>query len=175
MTLELNNTSTTLTRHTPTHEELEFRRNRLEEILHEAWDRRENPTTGELVIKMQEHFPTYDRFNLAKDRLAVQARDNFVSELSIFSYSAMMRDIFNKIEYVENESQKDFDDSKGFVRINSKKIYLECQKLKANILEGKVMDISVELLGKKLRSMQEENTKLRAMEDKSQDKSPPVK
>ena len=172
MAVELNNIEAEFVKPMPTKAELIIRREKLTEILQEVWDKRQNPKDNELIEAMRAAgYREYARIHLYRDKLAVQAEDHFVSELSIFSYSAMMRNIFDKIEYVENESQKDFDDSKGFVRINSKKIYLECQKLKADILEGKVMDISVELLGKKLRTMQEENRKLKQLESKS----PPVK
>ena len=117
---------------------------------------------------MQAHYPEYDRHNLHKDRLYVMASDNFVSELSIFRYSSTMRDIFEKIERVEDQAFKEFNNEKGFVKVNSMKIVLDAQKLKSDILSGKALDVSVEQLGKKMRQVLEKNEQLnQQLEDKS--------
>ena len=144
------------TQNKPTQAQITERRTKLKNIMLELWDNNNNPTDKALLENMIKIYPSYDRNNLYVDKLSVKADDNFVTELSVFTYSSMMRDIFNKIEYIENESKKSFEDPSGFARVNSMKIYLDCQKLKADILEGKVLDVSVELLGKKLRKLIEE-------------------
>ncbi len=144
----------------PTNDQLLARRRKLDDIIHSHAQDPEKPKDKELIKEMQAHYEGYDRHHLHKDRLYIMASDNFVSEMSMFRYSATMRDIFSKIDLVQERAIKEFDNEKGFVKINSMKLVLEANKLKNDILEGKAMDTSIELLGKQLRKLTEENDKL---------------
>ncbi len=142
-------------------EQISRRRNILSEYLKESLDNRLIPTDRECIAHMSKDYEGYSRGALYRDKLAIKAGSKFIHELSTYSYSAYIEDLFNKIELVESESMKDFEHSSGFVRINAKKLMLDCQKVKGDLLSGQVLNVSVEKLGKKLRETLEENKKLK--------------
>lgn len=144
----------------PTHDELQARRTQLDDILTNYKEKKKEPLNREIITAMKKNHPRYDKDTLYKDRLYIMANDTFVSEMSIFRYSSTIREIFDKIKLVENKAEENIDDPKGFVKVNSLKLILEAQKLKGEILSGKAMDVSIELLGKKLRRLEDENEKL---------------
>ncbi len=154
--------------HKPTNEELKARRTKLDDVLTQYSednklkhiDNQREQTNKEIIEAMQAHYPRYDKDHLYKDRLYIMAHDTFVSEMSIFRYSHTIRGMFEDIEEIQREAKKNYTHDKGFIRINSMKIGLEAIKLKEDILSGKAMDVSIELLGKKMRRMEEENNKL---------------
>ena len=118
------------------------------------------PTNQELIKHMNKTWPNYTRHSLYDDKIAIKSGSTFIHDLSLYSFSAYIEDIFNKIELIEREAMKDFNDSSGFVKVNSKKIVLDAQKVKADILTGQTINISVELLAKNMRKLQEQNKKL---------------
>ena len=147
--------------HNSNHLEIDARIKRLSNYLHESLDKRIIPNNSELIAFMKQEFPQYDRNKLFRDMKHIRSADNFVLELSIESYSWFIRDIFNKIEICEQEAMNDFNNNSGFVRINAKKLLLDCQKVKSDILSGNVINLSVEKLSKLLRALQDENKKLK--------------
>ena len=144
----------------PTEEALAVRRNDLAVYLHESLDKRVMPTDAQLIEFMSKNYPDYNRNQLFRDKNALKERENFVADLSVKSYSYYLKEIWDKIEVVEREAFKDFDNNSGFVRINAKKIILDAQKLRSDLIQNNI-DLSVEKLGKRLRELTEENEKLK--------------
>jgi len=161
--------STKVLIHKPTNEELVTRREKLDVILTEHKEKKESPADKELIKEMKAVYSGYDRHMLHKDRLYIMANDSFVSEMSIFRYSHTIRTMFEDIEEIQAVAKTNYDNEKGFVRINALKIGLESIKLKEDILSGKAMDVSIELLGKKMRKLTEENNQLTGKLTKSID------
>lgn len=154
----------------PTNEALEVRRGHLSNYIHEQLDARLMPTNKQLLAFMRESYPEYTIDQLFKDKKQLQLKENFVSELSITSYSYYLKEIWDKIEVVEREAFKDFDNNSGFVRINAKKIILDAQKLRSDLISNNI-DLSVEKLGKKLRELTQDNQKLRDQYEKERKKN----
>lgn len=141
----------------PTENHITRRREALNEIKEELGESYETTPKKELIqLMIKKGYDDYTKDKLYKDELEIIGADSFVYELSVYRYSGILRDIFEKIALIERESKKDFDSNSGFVKVNSKKLYLECQKVKTDILESKAVDISIELMSKKLRKLQQE-------------------
>lgn len=121
-----------------------------------------NPTTPkELLPKMKKRGYNIDRSTLYRDRLAINQRNSFVRDLSESNYSSYIQDMFENIDYVTDEAMQMLTTTgNDKTKILSGKLILEGVRTKTEILSGKVLDISVELLSKKMRSMREENNNL---------------
>ena len=144
----------------PTREELAKRRNHLEQVITELKESGTELTEKNLLAGMTQRLPEYNRNNLYNDRLNLKAEDTFVSDLSIYTYSSTIREMFEDIDLIRRETKKDFEDPSGFVRVNSKKIFLSTVELREKILSGKALDVSIELLGKEFRRLREDKEKL---------------
>lgn len=115
-----------------------------------------------LLKLMKEKGYDIDRSTLYRDRVAINQRNNFVRDLSESNYSYYIESMWSDIELVKQESQEVFLTTKSdSVKNNAGKLILETVRTKVEMLNGRVLDVSVELLGKKLREFRDENKDLK--------------
>jgi N-glycosylase/DNA lyase len=111
---------------------------------------------------MKEKGYNINRSTLYRDRKDINQRNSFVRDLSESNYSTYVQEMFENIDFVTDEAMQMLTTTRNDrTKIFSGKLILEAVRTKTEILSGKVLDISVELLGKKLSSMREENHNLK--------------
>ena len=136
----------------PTNEQLATRRH----ILQRTTEQNPKLIKSHDVIKamrLNVGYEQYNKENLRVDRLHIKALDTFVSDLALYTYSNTIHIMFDDLEEIKNKAREFYDSEKGFVKINALKIGIDVVGMKEKILSGKALDVSVELLGKRMRSM----------------------
>jgi len=115
-----------------------------------------------LLEKMKEKEYKIDRSTLYRDRLSINQRNSFLRDLSESNYSFYVENMWEDIELVTQGSQEMFITTKNpNIKNNAGKLILETVRTKIELFNSKALDISVELLGKKMRSLKKENTHLK--------------
>ncbi len=121
------------------------------------------PCGPKVLLKlMKEKGYDVDRSTICRDRLAINRRNNFLKDLAESNYSFYIESMWSDIEFVIQGAHQMFINAKnGMSKIHAVKLILDTVKAKHELLNGRVLDVSVELLGKKLHKLKDENKVLR--------------
>lgn len=139
----------------PTNEQLLKRRQTLLSI-QENHNNSKKPVTKTAIrdeMRAKSGYPDYSFDMLRVDEMHIKSTNTFVSDLAMYTYSSTIQGMFEDLDHVRDTAMKDFEHEKGFVRINSKKLVVDTVLAKEKILSGRTLDVSIELLGKKLRQI----------------------
>lgn len=146
---------------TPTKDDIVERISQLREFIHNTINSKNRPPTRKECV---DHMLTRYDYSIQKynrDIREINVDNTFLSDIARYNYSSYLSQIWENLESLEDETKSNFYDPSGFVKVNSKKIYLDIQKVKLELLGGKALDVSVELLGKRMRLLRDENTRLK--------------
>lgn len=138
------------------------RQHTLEEIISNL--KSENiPVTPKILLeKMKKKGYKIDRSTLYRDRLAVNQRNSFLRDLSESNYSDYVENMWNDIEFVKQEAHEMMKNTTNArTRIIAGKLMLETVRTKVELFSGSVLNVSVELLAKKMQKFREENNYLK--------------
>lgn len=146
----------------PTDQALEDRRSKLSEFM--AQNKKSYRGKGKKLIELMRMngYSDYDYNRYVVDVKSILRNDSFLRDLTETHYSNIVREIFDDIDLVAEESRTMIESAKtDEKRRSAGRLLLECADMKSKLLTSDIVDVSIQLLSNKLDNLESENNKLR--------------
>lgn len=135
----------------PTNEEILRRRAKALEYVLKMRSEHKRP----LARNIQEHlknngWPKCTLSQAQEDLTQLNRGDTFLIQLFTNEYSSRVRQIFESLDDLESEAWDDARHDHKYTRAQARKIILEINRTRLDIFNSKIIDLSAEMLGRKL-------------------------